>query len=77
MVTGEELYTKTEFRDAFEKRATDVINPDVCNCGGILELREIAPSGIRATKGRSDCNFRVTYSGNCPRSIQPGFQANL
>jgi galactonate dehydratase len=42
VVTGEELYTKTEFRDAFEKRAADIINPDVCNCGGILELREIA-----------------------------------
>jgi galactonate dehydratase len=42
VVTGEELYTKSEFRDIFEKRATDIINPDVCNCGGILELKEIA-----------------------------------
>jgi galactonate dehydratase len=42
IVTGEELYTKAEFRDIFEQRAADIINPDVCNCGGILELREIA-----------------------------------
>jgi galactonate dehydratase len=42
IVTGEELYTKAEFRDVFEQRAADIINPDVCNCGGILELREIA-----------------------------------
>jgi galactonate dehydratase len=42
IVTGEELYTKTEFREIFEKRAADIINPDVCACGGILELREIA-----------------------------------
>ncbi len=42
VVTGEELYTKTEFRDVFERRAADILNPDVCNCGGILELREIA-----------------------------------
>ena len=42
IVTGEELYTKSEFRDVFEHRAADIINPDVCNCGGILELREIA-----------------------------------
>ena len=42
VVTGEELYTKAEFRDVFEQRAADIINPDVCNCGGILELREIA-----------------------------------
>jgi galactonate dehydratase len=42
IVTGEELYTKAEFREVFEQRAADIINPDVCNCGGILELREIA-----------------------------------
>jgi galactonate dehydratase len=42
VVTGEELYLKQEFREVFEKRAADVINPDVCACGGILELREIA-----------------------------------
>lgn len=42
VVTGEELYTKTEFRNVFEKRAADILNADVCNCGGILELKEIA-----------------------------------
>jgi galactonate dehydratase len=42
VVTGEELYTKTEFREVFEKAAADILNPDVCNCGGILELKEIA-----------------------------------
>ena len=41
-VTGEELYTKFEFRDAFEQRAADIINPDVANVGGIKELTEIA-----------------------------------
>ncbi len=41
VVTGEELYTKNEFRDVFAQRAADILNPDVCNCGGILELREI------------------------------------
>ena len=42
IVTGEELYTKFEFREIFEKQAADIINPDVCNVGGILELKEIA-----------------------------------
>ena len=42
VVTGEELYTKTEFREVFEKQAAAIINPDVCACGGILELKEIA-----------------------------------
>ena len=42
VVTGEELYTKTEFHEVIQRRAADILNPDVCNCGGILELREIA-----------------------------------
>ncbi len=42
VVTGEEIYTKAEFQEVLERRAADIINPDVCNCGGILELREIA-----------------------------------
>ena len=42
VVTGEELYTKAELREVFEKRAADIINPDICNCGGLLELKEIA-----------------------------------
>jgi len=31
IVTGEELYTRFEFREVFERRAADIINPDVCN----------------------------------------------
>jgi galactonate dehydratase len=42
IVTGEELYTKAGFREVFEKQAADIINPDICNCGGLLELKEIA-----------------------------------
>ncbi|MEA3407207.1 MAG: mandelate racemase/muconate lactonizing enzyme family protein [Chloroflexota bacterium] len=42
IVTGETLYTKAAFREVFEHGAADIINPDVCNCGGILELKEIA-----------------------------------
>lgn len=42
IVTGEALYTKSDFRHVFEKRAADIINPDISNTGGILELKEIA-----------------------------------
>jgi galactonate dehydratase len=42
IVTGEELYTRFEFREVFERRAADIVNPDVCNVGGIDELRSIA-----------------------------------
>jgi len=42
IVSGETLYTKADFLSLFRARAVDIINPDVCSCGGILRLREIA-----------------------------------
>jgi galactonate dehydratase len=42
VVTGEALYSKSQFADVFAQRAADILNPDVCNCGGILALKEIA-----------------------------------
>ncbi len=39
---GEELSNKFQFRDYFEKRAVDIINPDVCRAGGVSECRRIA-----------------------------------
>ena len=42
IVTGEALYTRTAFREVLEQRAVDILNPDVCNTGGILELVQIA-----------------------------------
>ncbi len=42
IVTGENSFTKAAFRPILEGRAADILNPDVSNCGGILELKEIA-----------------------------------
>src|SRR5579859_5445693 len=42
IVTGEALYSKNQFAEVFARRAADILNPDVCNCGGILALKEIA-----------------------------------
>jgi galactonate dehydratase len=42
VVTGEALYSKNQFAQVFASRAADILNPDVCNCGGILALKEIA-----------------------------------
>ncbi|MBO7361176.1 MAG: galactonate dehydratase [Clostridia bacterium] len=39
---GERLYSLRSFRDLFEKRAADYIQPDVSHAGGILELKKIA-----------------------------------
>ena len=42
VVTGEALYTRAAFREVLEMRAADILNPDICNTGGILELVHIA-----------------------------------
>ncbi|WP_353144736.1 mandelate racemase/muconate lactonizing enzyme family protein [Paracoccus sp. (in: a-proteobacteria)] len=42
IVSGEDLYMKASFNPLFNARAVDIVNPDVANCGGIIELIEIA-----------------------------------
>ena len=63
VVTGEELYTKFEFREVFEKQAADIINPDVCNVGGILELKEIAAMAEPYFVAVSPHNYNSTTLG--------------
>jgi galactonate dehydratase len=63
IVTGEELYTRAEFRRVFELRAADIVNPDVCNCGGILELRAIAQMAEPSLVTVSPHNYNSTTVG--------------
>ncbi|HRW05687.1 MAG TPA: mandelate racemase/muconate lactonizing enzyme family protein [Caldilineaceae bacterium] len=63
VVTGEEVYTKAEFREVFAHRAADIINPDVGNCGGILELREIAAMAEVHHVAVSPHNYNSTTLG--------------
>src|SRR5262249_55837208 len=42
IATGEMLYTKFQFRELLVKQAADVLQPDVCCAGGILECKKIA-----------------------------------
>src|SRR3954469_12194661 len=42
IATGEMLYTKFQFRELLEKKGADIIQPDVCIAGGLLELKKIA-----------------------------------
>ena len=41
LLTGETLPTRREFTDLFERRAVDIVNPDIC-LSGILEIQAIA-----------------------------------
>jgi len=42
VATGEMLYTKYEFRDLLVRQAADIIQPDVCCTGGVMECKKIA-----------------------------------
>ncbi|MEQ3169762.1 mandelate racemase/muconate lactonizing enzyme family protein [Dysosmobacter welbionis] len=41
VASGERIYGRLGFRPFFESRALDIIQPDVCNCGGISEVKKI------------------------------------
>ncbi|NYT77751.1 mandelate racemase/muconate lactonizing enzyme family protein [Alcaligenaceae bacterium] len=42
VVTGETLYTKEQFTQALNKRAADILNPDICAVGGLQQMLDIA-----------------------------------
>jgi len=63
VVTGECLYTKAAFREVLEKEAADILNPDVCNTGGILELKEIAAMAEPYYVAVSPHNYNSTTVG--------------
>jgi len=63
IVTGEALYGKSAFREVFERRAVDIINPDVSNCGGILELVQIAAMAEPYYVAVSPHNYNSTAIG--------------
>ncbi|WPB57169.1 mandelate racemase/muconate lactonizing enzyme family protein [Xylophilus sp. GOD-11R] len=60
VVTGETLYGKAAFVPVLERRAADILNPDICNVGGILELREIAAMAEPHFIAISPHNFNST-----------------
>jgi len=60
VVIGEATYTKTGFRPLLEKRAADILNPDVACVGGILELKEIAAMAEPFLVAMSPHNYNST-----------------
>jgi galactonate dehydratase len=48
---GERLVTRHEFRQVFEKLACNVIQPDLCHCGGLWEAKKIAAMAEVYTMG--------------------------
>jgi len=42
LATGENLFGLSQFTDLIESEAVDIIQPDLCVCGGLLEAKKIA-----------------------------------
>ncbi|MSP67395.1 MAG: mandelate racemase/muconate lactonizing enzyme family protein [Alphaproteobacteria bacterium] len=63
IVIGEATYTKQGFRPLLEKRVADILNPDVCCVGGILELKEIAAMAEPYLVAVSPHNYNSTVLG--------------
>lgn len=42
IASGERLFTTFGFREIIEKQAVNVVQPDLCHCGGILQTYKIA-----------------------------------
>jgi galactonate dehydratase len=42
VATGERLHTRGAFRDLLALGATDILQPDISHCGGLLETKKIA-----------------------------------
>jgi len=42
VAVGERLYTRHGFRKVFEQHAADIVQPDVGNTGGLMEVKKIA-----------------------------------
>jgi galactonate dehydratase len=59
-VTGETLLARAGFRPIIRARAVDIINPDVANCGGILELMYIAAAAETEAIAVSPHNYNST-----------------
>jgi galactonate dehydratase len=51
LATGERLVDRVEFHDLLAAGAVDIIQPDICHCGGLLEAKKIAAMAEAASVG--------------------------
>ncbi|AWJ87891.1 mandelate racemase (plasmid) [Azospirillum sp. TSH58] len=63
IVSGEALYTKEQYLPLFEKRAADIINPDISAVGGILAMLDIAALAQPHSIAVSPHNFNSPIVG--------------
>ena len=63
IVTGEAIYSKEAFAQALAARAADIINPDICNCGGLSAMLDIAAMAQPHAVAVAPHNYNSTLVG--------------
>jgi galactonate dehydratase len=63
IVTGEAIYSKEGFAQALAARAADIINPDICNCGGVSAMLDIAAMAQPHAVAIAPHNYNSTLVG--------------
>jgi galactonate dehydratase len=63
IVTGEAIYSKEAFATALAARAADILNPDICNCGGISAMLDIAALAQPHAVAIAPHNYNSTLVG--------------
>ena len=63
IVTGEAIYSKEGFAQALAARAADILNPDICNCGGISAMLDIAAMAQPHAVAIAPHNYNSTLVG--------------
>jgi galactonate dehydratase len=51
LAAGERLVDRHEFDELLRLRAVDILQPDICHCGGLLETKKIAAMAEAASTG--------------------------
>jgi len=59
IASGERIYTRFGYREFFENRSIQVIQPDICLCGGITEAKKICDMGYAY-----DCAVQIHVCGS-------------
>jgi len=42
LAAGERLFNRFDYREVVQERVLDIVQPDICHCGGITEIKKIA-----------------------------------
>ncbi|HTJ56478.1 MAG TPA: mandelate racemase/muconate lactonizing enzyme family protein [Devosiaceae bacterium] len=63
VVTGETIYTREDYARVFEKRAADILNPDICAIGGVSALMDIAVMALPHAVAIAPHNNNSTLAG--------------